>query len=104
WGSNSQNPKPVPVPIPDGSVGNIGEANSGYRSQLSQGQYTLLSLYTSYEKQFDRHFLKGLVGYEEDLDKTRGLEGYKADLITEDIPSISTATGDFTLDDYMSHW
>jgi len=104
WGSNSQNPKPVPVPIPNGTWGNIGEAASGYRSTLRQGEYNLLSVFTSYEKQLDKHYLKGLLGYEQDIDKTKGLAGYKMDLVTEEIPSISTATGDFSLDDNMAHW
>lgn len=104
WGSNSQNPKPVPVPIPNGTWGNIGEAASGYRSTLRQGEYNLLSMFTSYEKQLGGHYLKGMVGYEQDIDKTKGLAGYKMDLVTEEIPSISTATGDFTLDDNMAHW
>lgn len=104
WGSNTQNPKPVRVPIPNGTEGNIGEATSGFRSALNQGQYTLLSAFTSYEKQLNKHFFKGLVGYEEDLDKVKGLAGYKMALITEEIPSISTATGEFTLDDNMAHW
>src|SRR5690606_7208911 len=59
---------------------------------------------TSYEKQLGSHYLKGMVGYEQDIDKTKGLAGYKMDLVTEEIPSISTATGDFTLDDNMAHW
>jgi len=104
WGSNSQNPKPVPVPLPNGNWGNIGEAASGYRSNLRQGEYNLLSIFSSYEKQLERHYFKGLLGYEQDTDKTRGLVGYKMNLVTEEIPSISTATGDFTLDDNMAHW
>ncbi|MDM1047891.1 TonB-dependent receptor [Sphingobacterium hotanense] len=104
WGSNTQNPLPVSVPIPNGATGNIGEAASGYRSALHQGQYNLLSMFTSYERNIGSHYLKGLVGYEEDVDKSKGLYGFKRNLITDQVPSISTATGDFTLDDAMDHW
>lgn len=104
WGSNAQNPLPVPVPIPNGTTGNIGEAASGYRSSLHQGQYNLLSMFTSYERNIGSHYLKGLIGYEEDVDKTKGINGFKRNLISDQIPSISTATGDFTLDDSMEHW
>ncbi|KAA5549171.1 TonB-dependent receptor [Adhaeribacter rhizoryzae] len=104
WGSNTQDPKPVPVPIPNGSTGNIGEATTGYRSTLSQGQYSQVSLFTSYEKLLGRHYFKGLVGYEQDADYNRGLQGSKMNLITPEVPSISTALGDFTLDDYLNHW
>lgn len=104
WGSNTQNPLPVPVPIPNGATGNIGEAASGYRSSLHQAQYNLLSIFTSYERNIGSHYIKGLIGYEEDLDKSKGLYGYKRNLISDQVASISTATGDFTLDDSMEHW
>lgn len=104
WGSGTENPKPVPVPIPNGTTGNIGEATTGYRSHLNQGQYSLISLYTSYEKLFEKHSVKGLMGYEQDLNTNRGLLGSKMNLITGEIPSVSTALGDYTLADYMNHW
>jgi TonB-linked SusC/RagA family outer membrane protein len=104
WGSQTENPKPVPVPIPNGTTGNIGESTTGYRSTLSQGQYSLFNLYTSYERTVGKHFIKGLVGYAQDEDSNTGLTGYKMNLITDLVPSISTALGDFTLDDYMNHW
>ncbi|MGV3502602.1 MAG: TonB-dependent receptor [Adhaeribacter sp.] len=104
WGSETQNPKPVPVPNPNGSIGNIGEAATGHRSSLYQGQYNMISLFTSYEKNLGRHYVKGLVGYEQDADQNKGLQGSKMNLITEQVGSISTALGDFTLDDYMNHW
>src|SRR5690606_13288985 len=81
-----------------------GEAGSVSRSMLRQEKYSLLSRFTSYKKKWGGHYLKGMVGYEQDIDKTKGLAGYKLDLVTEEIPSISTATGDFTLDDNMAHW
>lgn len=104
WGSGTEDPKPVPVPIPNGTTGNIGEAATGYRSTLNQGQYSLISLYSSYEKLLGKHFVKALVGYAQDENSNRGLAGYKMNLITGEVPSISTALGDFTLDDYMNHW
>lgn len=104
WGSESRDPRPVPVPIPNGTTGNIGEAASGYRSVLNQGQYDKITAYTSYEKQLGGHYFKVLAGYEQDANKNRVLNGYKTNLITDRVPSINTATGDFTLSDGMSHW
>ncbi len=104
WGSQTQNPRPVPVPVPNGTVGNIGDSKAGYRSTLSQGQYTLFNAYTSYEKTLGGHFIKAMVGYEQDANSNRGLFGEKMDLITQDVPSISTALGDYNVDDWMSHW
>lgn len=104
WGSSTEDPKPVPVPIPNGTTGNIGEATTGFRSNMNQGQYSLLNAYTSYERTFSKHFVKAMVGYAQDENRNRGLTGYKMNLITTEVPSISTALGDFTLDDYMNHW
>lgn len=104
WGSETRNPKPVPVPVPNGTTGNIGEATTGYRSLLNQGQYDMITAHTSYEKSLGRNYFKILAGYERDADYNRGLNGYKMNLITEQVPSINTATGDFTLVDWMNHW
>lgn len=104
WGSETRNPKPVFVQIPNGTVGNIGEAATGYRSILSQGQYDIITAYTAYEKQLGKNYFKILAGYERDVSSNRGLNGYKMNLITQQVPSIRTATGDFTLDDWMNHW
>ena len=104
WGSETQNPKPVPVPIPNGTVGNIGDSKSGYRETLNMGQYTLFNAYTSYEKTLGGHFIKALIGYEQDANFNRGLFGEKMELITTDVTSISTALGDYNLDDWINHW
>ncbi|MBL7736686.1 MAG: SusC/RagA family TonB-linked outer membrane protein, partial [Chitinophagaceae bacterium] len=104
WGSSDRNPKPVPVPIPNGTMGNIGEAATGLMSTLNQGNYYQLGAFTSYEKQLGDHYFKALVGYEQDKDYKRALIGSKMNLITEQVPSMSTATGDVRLRDEISHW
>ncbi len=104
WGTSDRNPKPVPVPIPNGTTGNIGEATTGFITSLSQGDYYQLGAFTSYEKQLGGHYFKALVGYEQDKSYDRLLAGSKMNLITDQVPSINTATGDFTLRDRMSHW
>ncbi len=105
WGSEDQNPIPVIVTVPSGNDGNIGSRDSGFRTTLNQGQYSLFSAYSSYEKEAGKHFFKALVGYEQEENLNRDLTGFRQDLITTNIPSISTAVGsNITLDDNMSHW
>jgi len=104
WGSETENPIPVPVPLPNGKFGNIGSSQSGYEETLNHGQYTLFSLYSSFEKTIGKHYFKALAGYEQDTDFNRGLYGTKMELITTDVPSISTALGDYTVDDWINHW
>lgn len=103
WGVGSRNPKPVPVPVPNGTTGNIGEPSSGYSSNTDLYEYNLISLFSSYEKLLGKHFIKGLVGYERDSRYSQGLNGSKMNLITEAVPSIRTALGDFSVADYKSH-
>ncbi|HLA59976.1 MAG TPA: SusC/RagA family TonB-linked outer membrane protein, partial [Puia sp.] len=57
-----------------------------------------------YEKNLGQHFLKLMVGYEEELYDYQSLYGSKMDLITTEVPSISTATGTTTLGDTKGHW
>ncbi|WP_206610051.1 TonB-dependent receptor [Maribellus luteus] len=103
-GSESQNPKPVPVSVPNGSWGNIGESTTGVISSLNQTKYSLFSAHTSYERTIGRHYLKGLIGYEQDKSNYRWLYGSKMDLITQEVVAIRAALGTTTLDDRISHW
>ncbi|SMD13260.1 TonB-dependent receptor [Pedobacter nyackensis] len=103
WGVGSQNPKPVPVPVPNGTIGNIGESVAGYGANTVLGEYNLISAFSSYEKQLAKHYIKGLVGYERDLQYNHILQGSKMNLITEEVPSIRTALGDMKLEEFKSH-
>lgn len=103
WGVGTENPKPVPVPVPNGTTGNIGEVVAGYGTNTNLGEYNLISLFSSYEKQLGKHFIKGLIGYERDVHYNQGLIGSKMNLITEEVPSIQTALGDFKLREYKNH-
>ncbi len=103
-GSEIQNPKPVTTYVPNGTNGNIGESTTGSISQLFQEKYTLFSAYTSYEKNINKHYLKGLVGYEWDENQYRSLYGSKMDLITPEVVAIRAALGTTKVDDRISHW
>src|SRR5665648_383863 len=101
---HTENPKPVPVELPTGQFGNIGYATSGSVENMSNSNYSLFNVTTSYEKSIGNHNIKALVGYEEELSNYRGLNGSKMDLITSNVPSINTALGAATLSDAISHW
>ena len=45
-----------------------------------------------------------LAGYEEELKENGGLWGMRKELVTDKVPSISTATGDSQVDDWWNHW
>jgi TonB-linked SusC/RagA family outer membrane protein len=75
-----------------------------YFEWLGHNNYHLFNVTTSYQKQLGGHFLKLMLGYEEELKQNSGLSGNKKQLVTDAVPSISTATGDYNVDDWISHW
>jgi len=104
--TNVQNPKVNMVEIPLNPIqyGNIGSSTSGYIESLATNRYTLVNAITSYEKTIRGHYFKAMVGYEQESNFSRGLYGSKMSLITQEVPSISTALGTVTLSDAISHW
>ena len=95
---------PVWVALGNGTLGNIGKPASAFESTLAHSPYTLFNVVTSYEKQLSNHFLKLLVGYEQEEQSYKSLYGRKENLITESVPSISTALGTSTLTDSRYDW
>lgn len=101
---STSNPRPVPVELGTGEFGNIGKPTSGYGSAFSQNIYKLINGVTSYERTFDHHYFKAMVGYEQEHRYYTGITGSGSDLINEDIPSISTSLGEKVLSDQVYHW
>lgn len=101
---HTENPIPVPVNVPNGTIGNIGASSSGYVENLATSDYTLINARTSYERTTGAHYFMAMVGYEQELSFYRGLYGSKMDLITETVPSISTALGTSNVYDAINHW
>lgn len=100
----TDNPKPVMVEVGTGAFGNIGKPTSGFIANFSNTNYSLYNLISSYEKQLGGHYLKVLGGYEQEEKNYSNLIGTGTNLITTEVPSISTALGDKTLNDAMWHW
>lgn len=95
---------PVLVALGNGKFGNIGKPNSAYESTLSHARYALANLITSYERNLGNHYLKVLVGYEQEESIYNELYGRKENLISQSVPSISTALGASTLTDSKYDW
>lgn len=90
--------------IPTGDKFNFSNNPNKYSQRWHNNNYESLNMYSSYEKNIEDHFLKGLIGYERETKYFSNINGSRNDLITEDVPSFSTATGDITLGDAASHW
>lgn len=98
------NPKPVWVELGTGEFGNVGKPNATYNSMFSHSPYSLFNAITSYEKSFNNHYLKVLVGYEQEEKFYSALDGAGGILISEEVPSISTSLGASTVDDTKWDW
>jgi TonB-linked SusC/RagA family outer membrane protein len=67
--------------------------------------YQQTRAYATYDYSLSENNFKVLLGFEQELKNNKEIRGYKRDLISELIPSISTAKGDYTiLDDALGHW
>lgn len=62
------------------------------------------NIYTDYFKQLGKHYMKGMVGFNSELMKTRNLAGTMDDLITSGVPTLNTATGNPRTSGGYAHW
>lgn len=89
---------------PDGSKYNVGPSQNSVGADMINDGFQSINIYSSYEKHLGKHNLKGLVGEQLQIYNGYRLSGDKADLITDNIPSISTATGTQNISDGIPHW
>src|SRR5690606_40470567 len=83
---------------------NIWKPASAFESYLAYSPYSLFDVVSYYEKQFTHNFIKLLVGYEQEEQSYKSLYGRKENLITESVPSLSTALGTSSLSDSRYDW
>ena len=102
--TNEANPKPVPIKLGSGDIGNVGKPGAAFISTFWQTPYTVFNALTSYEKTLGNHFVKLLGGYEQEERTYKYLYARADDLITSEVPSISTALGATTVDDIRWDW
>lgn len=100
----TDNPKPVLVELGTGAFGNIGKPTSSFITDVANTNYQLYNIVSSYEKRLGQHYLSALVGYEQEEKSFSSMIGSGTNLITTEVPSISTSLGDKTLDDQMWEW
>lgn len=71
---------------------------------MSQSRFFSTNVYSTFSKQFNRHFINILLGGQSELDQYFSLEGWKRDLLTPNIQAIRAATGTFDVTDRINHW
>src|SRR5690554_1416187 len=97
-------PKPVMVELGTGQFGNVGKPESSFESIYNQTNYTLINVVSSYEKSIEDHYVKVLGGYEQEAREYTSMSGTATGLVTDEVPSFSTALGQKTVTDGMNHW
>ena len=90
--------------IPTGEVFNFSSDPDIFSQSWNSNNYTSFNALTSYEKTIQGHFFKGMIGYEREYRYFSNIYGKRYDLINEDVPSFSTASGAFELGEGKSHW
>ncbi|MEN8117315.1 MAG: TonB-dependent receptor [Bacteroidota bacterium] len=107
WNSNSyldvDQKRVFDIPTPDGGY-QISTESGFFKETLRNNTYHMFNATTSYLKSIDNHNFYLLAGYEQEVMNLFELFGSKKDQLLPDYPSISTSTGDETLDDNISHW
>ncbi|MGE7776526.1 SusC/RagA family TonB-linked outer membrane protein [Chitinophaga sp. NPDC101104] len=67
--------------------------------------YKALNLFSSYKPTIGlHHHIEVMLGYQQESNNYDFLSGLKRELITSEVPSITTATGDMQAADDLSHW
>lgn len=90
----------------DGITKYLHHANnfSQLNKTMSEKEFITGNVYSTYEKTFNSHYLKLLVGSQIEYNKGHTINGWKRDLLTDDLSSVSIATGDKDFGDAYDEW
>ncbi|GIZ10229.1 TonB-dependent receptor [Flavobacterium sp. UMI-01] len=90
---------------PNGTVVSVPEKESTQvRPTLFTNEYFSPNLFTSYTKSLGNHNFKILAGYQSEKYEVYNLSGSALYLLSDNVPSISTAVGQKLITDAISHW
>lgn len=79
------------------------DPNSVSESQ-NNDTYNSFNFFGDYEKTLGKHYLKGMVGFNQESKHTTGFNAGRTNLIANDLPSLSFATGDRTVGSSDDSW
>ncbi len=89
----------------DLQIGVGGAGASKVEEEFYKSNFFNANIYTSYERQIKDHYLKGMIGFQSELEKTRKLKGERNTLYSNNIIAIDATSG--TNDDVwgeFQHW
>ena len=90
----------------DEIIGTQNGANISYiEKAYTNSKFYTTNFYADYVKQLGTHYLHFLAGYQQEYEHWYNLNGYRDNLIAQDVPSLRTATGEnINVVDDESEW
>lgn len=82
----------------------LNQNQTQYRASTRTSTYTSPNITSTYYRQIGGHYIGGLIGYQQELQTIFGLTGNSTYLLTDNVPSLSTAVGVKTPADDKGHW
>ena len=79
-------------------------AQTEYRTRMQTNYYLSPNVYSTYTRDFGQHNLNILAGYQYEVYNYSNLNANAFYLLSDAVPSISTAVGEKTVGDELGHW
>ena len=94
-----------PQSLPNGSI-LVTPAQSGtlYSPTMDANEYLSPTIYSNYTRSFGKHNITALAGYQQETFNYFDLSSTASYLLTNAVPSVSTAVGSKTVADTLGHW
>lgn len=88
----------------DGTRYGIGHAQNAISKGSGNTEYKSFNVYSSYDRNLGKHYLKLLAGQQLEVGKYFYLGGSRTGMITDALPALNTATGEQRSSDGASHY
>ncbi len=79
-------------------------ASTQFRSSLGTNTYISPNVYSTFTRDFGAHNINVLAGYQQELYQYSNLNAIAFYLLSDAVPSLSTAVGEKTITDSKGHW
>ncbi len=70
-------------------------SNSKYEVENQNTNYTAINVYANYMKTFGKHDIVAMAGFNQESNSYNWIKASRSDMINEELPSLSQATGDY---------
>jgi TonB-linked SusC/RagA family outer membrane protein len=78
--------------------------STSYNPTMYSNEYLSPTVYSSYFRNFGKHFASVMAGYQQEVYKYSNLLAQASYLLSDAVPSVSTAVGTKTVSDQIGHW